>query len=184
MGRPSSGVSLAFFTASWNFFSSRLALFFSASTAWRKSDSLRPSCSRMALAAASKSLNVLGLTAATCEITALVSGSTFSVAEQHGQATSKGSWEDFAIRRLYARGRGEPRLDGFAGILLVAGFHDPFEQGYLAHNSHSLQNVNPGSMYAGNIRIPQPPKCDCQRQKYNQAAENAEKLKNGLHLRG
>jgi hypothetical protein len=56
----------------------------------------------MALAAASKSLNVLGLTAATCEITALVSGSTFNTALQQGQPTSKGSDEDFAfaIRRL------------------------------------------------------------------------------------
>src|SRR2546430_9376544 len=67
-------------------------------------DSLRSSCSRMALAAASKSLKVLGLTAAICEITALFSGSTFSTALQHGQPTSKGSDDDFAfaIRRLYA----------------------------------------------------------------------------------
>ena len=40
---PSSGLSLAFLTASWNFFSSRSALFFSAATACWKSDSLRPS---------------------------------------------------------------------------------------------------------------------------------------------
>src|SRR5437660_11095599 len=99
MGRPSSGVSLAFCTASWNFFSSRLALFFSASTACRKSDSLRPSCSRMALAAASKSAKVLGLIAAVWEITALVGGSTFNVALQQGQVTSKGS-DDFAISEL------------------------------------------------------------------------------------
>src|SRR2546423_14271371 len=102
---PSSGDSLAFLTASWNFFSSRLALFFSASTAWRKSDSLRPSCSLIALAAASKSAKVLGLTGATCEITDLVSASTFNTALQQGQPTSKGWEDDFAIRELYAEQR-------------------------------------------------------------------------------
>src|SRR5215471_10319486 len=98
----SSGISLAFLTASWNFFSSKSALFFSASTACRKMDSLRTSCSRMALAAASRSANILGLRGATCEITALVPGSTFRTAPQQGQPTSKG-WDDFAIQKLYAR---------------------------------------------------------------------------------
>src|SRR5260221_171083 len=82
------------------FFACSLAWCFAASTSWRKSDSLRPACSRMALAAASKSLKVLGLTGATCEITALVSASTFSDAPQQGQLTSNGTDEDFAIRKL------------------------------------------------------------------------------------
>ena len=44
-----------------------------------------------------------GLMGATCEITALVAGSTFKTALQHGQPTSKGWEEDFAIGKLYAK---------------------------------------------------------------------------------
>jgi hypothetical protein len=53
----------------------------------------------MALAAASKSAKVLGLTAAVWAITDLVAESTFNVALQQGQVTSKGS-DDFAIPGL------------------------------------------------------------------------------------
>jgi hypothetical protein len=42
----------------------------------------------------------LGFAAATCEITARVSGSIFNTALQQGQPTSKSSDEDFAIGRL------------------------------------------------------------------------------------
>src|SRR5258708_36079267 len=101
MRRGSSGVSLAFFTASWNFLSMSSALFFSASTAWRKIASFRPSCSRMALAADSKSAKVFGLTAAVCAITALVSGSTFNIALQHGHVISNSSDIGFPIGELY-----------------------------------------------------------------------------------
>src|SRR5271163_5161086 len=52
-------------------------------------DSRRLSCSFMALAAASKSLNILGLTAGVCAMTPLAVGSTFSTALQHGQVISK-----------------------------------------------------------------------------------------------
>src|SRR5215472_16482996 len=77
-------------------------------------DSLRPSCSRIALAAASKSAKVLGLMGATCEITALVSGSTFSTALQHGQPTSKGWDEDFAISEIVCQlALGNQNLGGF-----------------------------------------------------------------------
>src|SRR5450631_1104627 len=88
MGRPVSGVSLAFLTASWNFFSSRSPACFWASTDCRKMESRRLSCSFMARAASSMSLKVLGLTAAVWAITASFSESTFSTALQHGQVTS------------------------------------------------------------------------------------------------
>jgi hypothetical protein len=80
---------LAFFSASWNFFSSRSEACFWASTDCWKIDSRRLSCSRIALAAASMSLNIFGFTAAVCAITALVAVSIFSTALQQGQVTSK-----------------------------------------------------------------------------------------------
>src|SRR6185312_6045938 len=89
MGFPVSGDSLAFFNASWNFFSSRPEAFFCASTDCRKIDSLRLSCSFMARAASSMSLNILGFTAAVCAITARSCMSTFNTALQQGQVTSK-----------------------------------------------------------------------------------------------
>src|SRR5271166_6653035 len=89
IGLPVSGDSLAFLTASWNFFSSRSEAFFWFSTDWRKMESRRLSCSFMARAASSISLNILGLTAAVCAITALAAESTFSTALQHGQVISK-----------------------------------------------------------------------------------------------
>src|SRR5216684_2962650 len=61
----------------------------------------------MALAAASKSAKVFGLIGATWEMTARVTGSTFSTAPQHGQPTSKNSGADFAITELYATQTGE-----------------------------------------------------------------------------
>src|ERR1035437_2473561 len=64
IGLPGSGVSFAFLTASWNFFSRRSEACFWASTDCWKIDSRRLSCSRMALAAASMSLNIFGFTAA------------------------------------------------------------------------------------------------------------------------
>src|SRR5579884_1689715 len=88
MGLPVSGDSLAFLSASWNFFSRRSEACFWASTDWRKIDSRRLSCSFMACAAASISLNILGLTAGVCAMTASVSASTFNTALQHGQVTS------------------------------------------------------------------------------------------------
>src|ERR1039457_3718371 len=88
-GLPVSGVSFAFLTASWNFFSNRLAEFLCASTDCWKIDSLRPSCSFIAFAASLKSANIFGAALGTCEITAFVSGSTFSTAPQQGQVVSK-----------------------------------------------------------------------------------------------
>lgn len=88
-GLPVSGDSFAFFTASWNFFSRREDAFFCASMDCWKIDSRRLSCSRIALAAASMSLKVFGLTAAVCAITARSSVSIFSSALQHGHVTSK-----------------------------------------------------------------------------------------------
>src|SRR5215475_13008577 len=52
-------------------------------------ESRRLSCSFMARAASSMSLKVFGLAAAVCAITALVPGSIFRTALQHGQVTSK-----------------------------------------------------------------------------------------------
>src|SRR5260221_3815336 len=68
----------------------------------------------MALAAASKSAKVFGLIGATCEMTARVTGSTFSTAPQHGQPTSKNSDADFAITKLYAIQPGESSGSVFA----------------------------------------------------------------------
>ena len=78
-----------FLTASRNFFSRRSPACFWASTDWRKIDSRRLSCSFIALAAASKSLNVLGLTAAVWAMMPLAVGSIFSTALQQGQVISK-----------------------------------------------------------------------------------------------
>src|SRR5208282_2995934 len=88
IGRPVSGVSLAFLTASWNFLSSNSEACFCASTDCRKIDSRRLSCSFMARAASSMSLNILGFTAAVWAITAAVAVSIFSSALQQGQVTS------------------------------------------------------------------------------------------------
>src|SRR4051812_21376043 len=93
----SSGVSLARFTASANFFSSNCALFFSASTDWRNSDSRRSSCWCIAFAASSISLNIRLVGGGVCAITASTAASTFSTAEQHGQVISKMSDDFFPI---------------------------------------------------------------------------------------
>src|SRR5208282_4488571 len=99
MGLPVSGDSLAFFTASWNFFSRTSEACFCASTDCRKMDSRRVSCSFMARAASSMSLNMRGFTAAVCAITERVSVSTLRRALQQGQVTSKvGGF--FAILRI------------------------------------------------------------------------------------
>src|SRR6266850_5249734 len=84
-----SGVSLARFTASWNFFSSRSDLFLSFSTDCRNKDSLRTSWSFMARAASSKSLKVFTRGGGVWAMTPWVAASTFSTAPQHGHATSK-----------------------------------------------------------------------------------------------
>src|SRR6266852_5672913 len=89
IGLPVSGVSLAFFTASWNFFSSSSEECFCASTDWRKIESRRLSCSFMARAASSMSLKVFGLTGAVCAIMPRVAASIFMTAPQQGQVTSK-----------------------------------------------------------------------------------------------
>src|ERR1700688_519320 len=65
-------------------------------------DSRRLSCSFMALAADSKSLNILGLTAAVWAMTPLAVGSTFSTAPQHGQVMSKAD-RFSAIQRVIAQ---------------------------------------------------------------------------------
>src|SRR3954452_4728969 len=88
---PVSGVSLAFLNASWNFLSNNSDRCFSASTDWRKIDSLRVSCSRIDCAAPSRSANILGFTGATCEMTAPIPGSIFITAPQHGHPTSNAS---------------------------------------------------------------------------------------------
>src|SRR5580658_2536156 len=88
MGLPVSGDSLAFFTASWNFLSRSSEACFCASTDCRKIDSRRLSCSFMARAASSISLNIRGFTAAVWAITAAVAVSTLSSALQQGQVTS------------------------------------------------------------------------------------------------
>src|ERR1700690_4282934 len=90
MGLPVSGDSLAFLTASWNFFSSRSEECFCASTDCRKMESRRLSCSFMARAASSMSANILGLTAAVWAITPWISASTLRTALQQGQVTSNG----------------------------------------------------------------------------------------------
>src|ERR1700732_4380282 len=51
-------------------------------------ESRRLSCSFIARAASSMSLNIFGLTAAVCAMTALASGSTFNTALQQGHVTS------------------------------------------------------------------------------------------------
>ena len=56
----------------------------------------------MERAASSKSLNVLGTALATCEMTALVSGSIFKFAPQQGQATSNGVEECLAMVESYS----------------------------------------------------------------------------------
>src|SRR5271154_4109585 len=89
IGLPVSGVSLAFFTASWNFFSSNSEACFCASIDWRKIESRRLSCSFMARAASSMSLKVFGLTGAVCAMMLRVAGSIFITAPQQGQVTSK-----------------------------------------------------------------------------------------------
>src|SRR5580704_11998115 len=109
MGLPVSGDSLAFLTASWNFFSSRSEACFWFSTDWRKMESRRLSCSFIARAASSMSLNILGLTAAVWAITAWFSGSTFNTALQHGQVTSKAG-EDRAIVRIIQQKPGSARF--------------------------------------------------------------------------
>src|ERR1035438_2950527 len=89
IGFPVSGVSLAFFTASWNFFSSSSEACFCASIDWRKMESRRLSCSFMARAASSMSLKVFGLTGAVCAMMPRVAESIFMTAPQQGQITSK-----------------------------------------------------------------------------------------------
>src|SRR5208282_2005293 len=89
IGRPVSGVSLAFLTASWNFFSSSSAACFWASMDWRKMESRRLSCSFMARAASSMSLKVFGLKGAVCAMMLRVEASIFMTAPQQGQVTSK-----------------------------------------------------------------------------------------------
>src|SRR5208283_4449606 len=89
MGFPVSGVSFAFFTASWNFFSSNSEACFCASIDWRKMESRRLSCSFMARAASSMSLKVFGLTGAVCAMMLRVDASIFMTAPQQGQVTSK-----------------------------------------------------------------------------------------------
>ena len=89
IGFPVSGVSFAFFNASWNFFSSNSEACFCASTDWRKIESRRLSCSFMARAASSMSLKVFGLIGAVCAMMLRVAVSTFMTAPQQGQVTSK-----------------------------------------------------------------------------------------------
>src|SRR5580704_10572031 len=72
-------------------------------------ESRRLSCSFMARAASSMSLNILGLTAAVWAITACVSGSTFNTALQCGQATSKAG-KDCAIFRMIPQKAASARL--------------------------------------------------------------------------
>ena len=73
-------------------------------------ESRRLSCSFMARAASSISLNILGLTAAVCAITAWESESTFNTALQHGQVTSNATGERRAIARMIPQNRGSARL--------------------------------------------------------------------------
>src|SRR5580704_16532019 len=110
MGLPVSGDSLAFLTASWNFFSSKSEACFWFSTDWRKMESRRLSCSFMARAASSMSLNILGLTAAVWAIAAWDSESTFNTALQHGQVTSNASGERRTIPRMIPQKPGSARL--------------------------------------------------------------------------
>src|SRR5581483_1716511 len=105
MGLPVSGDSLAFLSASWNFFSRRSEACFCASTDWRKIDSLRLSCSFMARAAASMSSKVLGTALGVCEMTAFTPGSILRLAPQHGQATSKDA-AFLGILQCYRSGEG------------------------------------------------------------------------------
>src|SRR5208282_6526409 len=98
IGRPVSGVSLAFFTASWNFFSSNSEACFCASIDWRKIESRRLSCSFMARAASSMSLKVFGLTGAVCAMMFRVDASIFMTAPQQGQVTSKLDSRDLVSR--------------------------------------------------------------------------------------
>src|ERR1700722_1301914 len=110
MGLPVSGDSLAFLTASWNFFSSKSEACFWFSTDWRKMESRRLSCSFMARAASSMSFNILGLTAAVWAMTAWDSESTFSTALQQGQVTSKATGERRAMARMIPQKPGSVRL--------------------------------------------------------------------------
>src|SRR5208283_1907779 len=105
MGLPVSGDSLAFYTASWNFFSRTSEACFCASTDCRKIDSRRLSCSFMARAASSMSLNILGFTAAVWAITEAVAVSIFNSAPQQGQVTSKFGGL-FAIERIIPQNTG------------------------------------------------------------------------------
>src|SRR5580704_6111553 len=71
----------------------------------------------MALAAASKSLNILGLTAGVWAMTPLAVGSTFSTALQHGQVMSKA--EVFsAIQQMIAQIRALDRETQCGWILM------------------------------------------------------------------
>src|SRR5579863_10265048 len=113
MGLPVSGDSLAFLTASWNFLSSNSEACFCASTDCRKIDSRRLSCSFIARAASSISLNMRGFTAAVCAITAAVAVSIFSSALQHGHVTSMVEGT-FAIVRMIP----QKRLSGISALQL------------------------------------------------------------------
>src|SRR3981081_926315 len=116
IGRPVSGVSLAFFTASWNFFSRSSEECFCASTDCRKIESRRLSCSFIARAASSMSLKVFGLTAAVCAITLRVAGSIFSWPPQHGQVKSKLESRKLDSRFATPRSYRNPRQRGVRRI--------------------------------------------------------------------
>jgi len=91
-----------------NFFSSKSDAFFCASTDWRKMESRRLSCSFMARAASSMSLNILGLTAAVWAINTL----SFRVHLQHRAAARAGDLEGC---RLFSHATMIPQPDqGFS----------------------------------------------------------------------
>src|SRR5262249_7354825 len=133
IGLPVSGDSFAFRSASWNFFSSRSEACFWASTDCWKIESRRLSCSRMALAAASISAKVLGFTAATWEITALVSPSTLRTALQQGQVTSKFAGVFFAIS---ANHTGNRALRPRSALALLTGLVAKAEGEDVQHIQH------------------------------------------------
>ena len=87
-GGGSSGLSLAFFSSSSNFFESTWLLFFSASKDFWKASSRRPASPLSRWTAAARSSMGGGLTASWKVMTACVSGSTFRSAWQHGHFTS------------------------------------------------------------------------------------------------
>src|ERR1700677_2733973 len=152
-GRPSSGVSFALRNASSNRLSNNCCLFFSASTDCRKMSSLRSSCARMALGAASKSSKVRLRGAGVCERIALVSGSTRRIAPQSGQVTSNGlSALAFIaaniLKHLPGSCRRLARLplqpDGFVtGALLPGLFHQQLLKAFAVAGQEPRGSKNP-----------------------------------------